>query len=192
MKAAVPPAFCASAITCRVNVVLPEDSGPKISITRPRGSPPTPSAISSPSDPVEIAGISTEASAPPSFMMAPFPYCFSIWDRARSSARFLSSFSAMCTPLVDREIGGDYTQVRRKKPSPSLRLKAEGRRLKTEDRESDSKFRALQTFGLSTFSLQPNHQPIPTISLTGTQDRDTSTLCLQLLSPIQATINQPF
>src|SRR6185295_11867642 len=91
--------------------------GPKISATRPRGSPPTPRAISSPSDPVEIAGISTGASAPPSFMMAPFPYCFSIWDRARSSARFLSSFSAMGAPLCDREIGGDYTQVEREKPS---------------------------------------------------------------------------
>jgi hypothetical protein len=37
-----------------VSVVLPEDSGPKISMTRPRGMPPTPSAISSPSEPVGI------------------------------------------------------------------------------------------------------------------------------------------
>ena len=28
MKAHTPPAFCASPITCRVRVVLPEDSGP--------------------------------------------------------------------------------------------------------------------------------------------------------------------
>src|ERR1019366_3378628 len=33
----MPPAFCASAITCKAMVVLPEDSGPKISTTRQRG-----------------------------------------------------------------------------------------------------------------------------------------------------------
>ena len=37
MNAAAPPAFCACAMTCKAMVVLPEDSGPKISITRPRG-----------------------------------------------------------------------------------------------------------------------------------------------------------
>ncbi len=34
-KAAVPPAFWHSAMTSSVRVVLPEDSGPKISTTRP-------------------------------------------------------------------------------------------------------------------------------------------------------------
>ncbi len=64
-------------------------------ITRPRGKPPTPRAISSPNDPVEMAGTSAGRSSVPSFMMAPFPYCFSIWERANSNARFLSSFSDM-------------------------------------------------------------------------------------------------
>ena len=36
------------------SVVLPEDSGPKISTMRPRGKPPTPSAKSTPNEPVEI------------------------------------------------------------------------------------------------------------------------------------------
>ena len=36
-KAAMPPAFCASAMTCSATVVLPEDSGPKISEILPRG-----------------------------------------------------------------------------------------------------------------------------------------------------------
>src|SRR5947209_19267515 len=36
-NAAVPPCFWAWAITCSAMVVLPEDSGPKISTTRPRG-----------------------------------------------------------------------------------------------------------------------------------------------------------
>ena len=53
-EAAAPPAFCAWAITCSASVVLPDDSGPKISITRPRGKPPTPSAESSEMEPLEI------------------------------------------------------------------------------------------------------------------------------------------
>ena len=50
----MPPFFCASAMTCSASVVLPELSGPKISTMRPRGRPPMPSAISRPSEPVEI------------------------------------------------------------------------------------------------------------------------------------------
>ena len=37
---------------CRHTVVLPEPSGPNTSTIRPRGMPPTPSAMSSASDPV--------------------------------------------------------------------------------------------------------------------------------------------
>ena len=40
--AAMPPCFCASAMACMASVVLPDDSGPKISITLPRGYPPIP------------------------------------------------------------------------------------------------------------------------------------------------------
>ena len=36
-NAAMPPSFCASAMICSVSVVLPDDSGPKISMTRPLG-----------------------------------------------------------------------------------------------------------------------------------------------------------
>src|SRR2546425_7587146 len=100
INAATPPAFCASAITCKESVVLPEASGPKISITRPRGKPPTPSARSSPNDPDEMAGTSAGISAVPSLMMAPFPYCFSIWESAKSSARFLSSFSIVRSAIA--------------------------------------------------------------------------------------------
>ena len=38
-------------------MVLPEPSGPKTSTTRPRGMPPTPSAMSSASDPVGMVVI---------------------------------------------------------------------------------------------------------------------------------------
>ncbi len=53
----MPPLFCALAIACRVSVVLPDDSGPKISTTRPRGMPPIPKAISRAIDPVGITSI---------------------------------------------------------------------------------------------------------------------------------------
>jgi hypothetical protein len=59
-------------------VVLPEDSGPKISTTRPRGTPPTPNAASNEIAPVEITAIGTMASFDPSRMMEPLPNCFSI------------------------------------------------------------------------------------------------------------------
>ena len=64
----MPPAFCASAITCRAMVVLPEDSGPKISTTRPRGKPPVPRAASNEIAPVEITEIGTIAPLAPSFI----------------------------------------------------------------------------------------------------------------------------
>ena len=56
-NAAMPPSFCASAMICSVRVVLPDDSGPKISTTRPRGTPPMPRAKSRLTDPVEMDGI---------------------------------------------------------------------------------------------------------------------------------------
>src|SRR5271157_1762800 len=94
MKAAMPPAFWASAITCRAMVVLPEDSGPKISLTRPRGKPPTPKAASTEMEPVEITETGTMASFDPSRRIEPLPNCFSIWLRAVSNAR-ARSFSSM-------------------------------------------------------------------------------------------------
>src|SRR5947208_3241014 len=65
-------------------VVFPEDSGPKISTTRPRGKPPTPSAASNEIAPVGITEIGTMASFDPSRMMEPLPNCFSICANARS------------------------------------------------------------------------------------------------------------
>ena len=46
MKAAMPPSRWALATTCRASVVLPLDSGPKISTTRPQGMPWPPRAMS--------------------------------------------------------------------------------------------------------------------------------------------------
>src|SRR5260370_690083 len=59
-KAAMPPCFCASAITWSAIVVLPLDSGPKTSTTRPRGKPPTPRAASKEMEPVEITEMGTK------------------------------------------------------------------------------------------------------------------------------------
>ena len=72
MYAQTPPSFCASATICKERVVLPEDSGPNISMILLRGIPPTPSAISSPIDPVGIVFISTFGESP-NFIMDPSP-----------------------------------------------------------------------------------------------------------------------
>ena len=85
MKATTPPRAWASARTCWQTVVLPDDSGPKISVIRPRGMPPTPSARSSAIEPVGMVS-RTCFSRDPSFMIAPRPNCFSIVARAASTA----------------------------------------------------------------------------------------------------------
>ncbi len=72
INAQMPPFFCASAIACKQSVVLPEDSGPKISKMRPRGYPPMPSAQSRPMEPEGIASTSTFAVSP-SFIIASSP-----------------------------------------------------------------------------------------------------------------------
>ena len=72
-------------------MVLPEDSGPKISMTRPRGTPPTPSAASKEIEPVEMVEMGTTASLLPRRMMEPLPNCFSICESASSTARERSS-----------------------------------------------------------------------------------------------------
>src|SRR5947208_2559886 len=101
MKAAMPPFFCASAITWSAMVVLPDDSGPKISLMRPRGKPPTPRAASSEIEPVEITDTGTMASFDPNRRIEPLPNCFSIWPRARSKAR-ARSFSSMGVKLLKK------------------------------------------------------------------------------------------
>ena len=74
---------------CSASVVLPLDSGPYTSMMRPRGTPPTPSAISRPKLPVEMAS-TCMAVLSPSFMTAPLPNCFSIWASAVASASFFA------------------------------------------------------------------------------------------------------
>src|SRR5437899_3629789 len=56
---------------------------------RPRGKPPTPSARSTAIEPVEMTSIFSSAAAP-SFMIEPFPNCFSICRIAWSIARVFS------------------------------------------------------------------------------------------------------
>ena len=72
-------------MTVRARVVLPELSGPKISTTRPRGSPRPPSAISRLSAPLEIDGITGTVSLSRR-MIDPLPKFFSICPTAASSA----------------------------------------------------------------------------------------------------------
>src|SRR6266699_1971309 len=84
MYAAAPPWRWAFATTCSASVVLPLDSGPKISVTRPRGMPPIPIAASRLIAPVG--------------MMAPLPQVFSICVIARLRA-FLRSSESCGTSL---------------------------------------------------------------------------------------------
>src|ERR1700722_4528020 len=60
---------------------------------RPRGKPPMPSAMSRPSEPVEITSLSVAASREPSFMIEPLPNARSIWPSAASRAFCLSTVS---------------------------------------------------------------------------------------------------
>src|SRR2546428_296826 len=132
MKAAMPPRRWASAMTWRARVVLPEDSGPKISTTRPRGIPPTPRAASRESEPVGIAGTST-FSRLPRRMIEPLPNCLSICARAASIARARSfrSSTAICTslrsavPPTPATTGGSYPPVRPGRVHSEKRMRIE-------------------------------------------------------------------
>src|SRR6478672_971921 len=103
MYAHVPPLRCASATTCIASVDFPDDSGPKISTIRPRGSPPMPRARSRARAPVGIASTPTLPRSPRR-MMAPFPNCFSIWPSAMSSdlSRSIRADSFWVHPRVVR------------------------------------------------------------------------------------------
>src|SRR6059036_2430202 len=94
MNAAMPPRRWASATTWSASVVLPEDSGPKISVTRPRGRPPTPSATSSVMAPVGMTAISSRGPLAPRRMTEPLPNCRSICAIASSRACRRSLFAS--------------------------------------------------------------------------------------------------
>src|SRR5215472_2958461 len=139
MKAQVPPPRWPSAITCRARVVLPELSGPYISMIRPRGKPPMPSAMSRPSEPVGITSVSAAASREPSFIIEPLPNARSIWPSAASRARCLSIASlsnrrnAVCIieppystagKAVQRTLSTTYTICSRDASRPTLSISA--------------------------------------------------------------------
>src|SRR3954470_1781934 len=110
MNAQTPPSRWASAMMWYISVVLPEDSGPKTSTMRPRGTPPMPSARSSDSAPVGIALTLTWAPSSPIRMTVPLPNWRSIWVRApwsaasRAFAAFSSSMTLMGKPLSEIEV----------------------------------------------------------------------------------------
>src|SRR5437867_1179996 len=98
MYAAAPPWRWAFATTCSASVVLPLDSGPKISVTRPRGMPPIPIAASRLIAPVGMISTRTRGESAPIRMMAPLPQVFSICVIARLRA-FLRSSESCGTSL---------------------------------------------------------------------------------------------
>src|SRR5262245_51152854 len=89
MNAHTPPWLWAWAMMWLTSVVFPEDSGPKISMMRPRGTPPIPSARSSASAPV---GIDSTLTVPlsPRRISEPWPKSRSICVTAASSAASLA------------------------------------------------------------------------------------------------------
>src|SRR5207247_332458 len=98
MYAAAPPWRWAFATTCSASVVLPLDSGPKISVTRPRGMPPIPIAASRLIAPVGMISTRTRGESAPIRMMAPLPQVFSFCVMARLRA-FLRSSESCGTSL---------------------------------------------------------------------------------------------
>ena len=72
---------------CSARVVLPEDSGPKISTIRPLGTPPMPRARSRAREPVGMDSAAVFRVSPRR-MMDPLPKVFSIFCTAVSSACF--------------------------------------------------------------------------------------------------------
>src|SRR5882757_5992071 len=98
MKAQTPPSAWASAMMWLIKVVFPEDSGPKISTIRPRGTPPIPSARSSASEPV---GIEATLIVPlsPRRIREPAPKSRSIWVTAASRAASFALASFAVRPF---------------------------------------------------------------------------------------------
>src|SRR4051812_889183 len=72
---------------------------------RPRGRPPTPSAMSSPSEPVDTVSISTGFWPLPSRMIDPLPKARSICDRAASRAFVLSMDEPSTRRRADWDMG---------------------------------------------------------------------------------------
>src|SRR5829696_5616681 len=101
MKAQTPPRAWAWAMMWLTSVVFPEDSGPKISTIRPRGTPPMPRARSSASEPVGIASTLTVPLSP-SRIKAPSPNSFlmplTVFSSAASFA--FASFAETSFKLV--------------------------------------------------------------------------------------------
>ncbi len=91
INAQIPPFCCACAMACNASVVFPDDSGPKISMIRPHGNPPTPIASSIKIEPVEITSTTLLAPDCPNIMTAPLPYCLSICEKVTSSAFLLKA-----------------------------------------------------------------------------------------------------
>src|SRR3954451_19056636 len=93
-----------------MSVVLPEDSGPKISTMRPRGTPPMPSARSRDSAPVGIALTFTWAPSSPMRMTVPLPNWRSICVSApcRAASRAFAAFSSSVTLMVKPRLSRTY------------------------------------------------------------------------------------
>ena len=111
-----PAARCAWATTWSASVVLPEDSGPKISTTRPRGSRRCRSRCRARASRWGSTRC-PRGSRSPRRMIAPLPNCRSIWLTAASSAwsRSISHLSSGMLPgrVCYERMFGEYSYPRR-------------------------------------------------------------------------------
>src|SRR6266480_4665157 len=120
MYAAAPPWRWAFATTCSASVVLPLDSGPKISVTRPRGMPPIPIAASRLIAPVGMISTRTRGESAPIRVMA------RLRAFLRSSESCGTSFSAAMSVLdmgwEPRLVRPEYTPKPRLSPPGAERV----------------------------------------------------------------------
>ena len=122
MNAASPPAFCASAMTCSESVVLPDDSGPKISTMRPRGTPPTPRAASTPIEPVEIALIGGELLRPQAHDRAFAELALDLRERGLGRFQFVSRVLWPLCLLLQSVVGTGRRGERMQVDSTGIRV----------------------------------------------------------------------
>ena len=107
---------------CSERVVLPDDSGPKISMMRPRGTPPTPRAASTPIEPVEIALIGGELLRPEAHDRAFAELALDLRERGFGCLQFVSGYDGHL-PAPSSVFPGCVAEERRGKRSSATDIR---------------------------------------------------------------------
>src|SRR6516225_5157711 len=139
-------------MTWRDSVVLPDDSGPKISTTRPRGMPPMPSAASTAREPVGMTAMATSGRSP-SRMIEPLPNWRSICVSAVSTARHFSlGFTLdMSSPFSMGKVPRVLRDYRLRGQAPQDAMRTEGSSLRHDPVSMSEARRAFAANPLAAF-----------------------------------------